>query len=235
MHSRGACSRALSITASHCLCALLPSYPPAFPALSDAVAAGSVARDDVLVCTKVWFDDLGFDKTLTSVSASNARLAADADGAGADVVLIHFPGSIDAVQSPAKNKRLRQESWKALEQLRSQGRVKAIGVSNYVRRHMKELLAGCAIKPDVVQMEIHPFNQQPELVELCRSNGIQVLGFSPLAHGDLPVLTNGVLADIAAAHDKSVAQVVLRWMLQENIVCALARSIHLSHTTSLLV
>ena len=67
------------------------------------------------------------------------------------------------------------------------------------------------------------FKQQRELVELCRSYGIQVLGFSPLAHGDLPVLTNRVLGDIAAAHDKSVPQVVLRWMLQENIVSALTR------------
>jgi diketogulonate reductase-like aldo/keto reductase len=194
-------------------------------ALGDAVAAGIVSRADVLVCTKVWFDDLGYTSTLKSVAASNERLSADVGGA--DVVLIHFPGPNDSVQSPAKNKRLRQESWKALEQLRSEGRVKAIGVSNYVRRHMKELLAGCAVKPDVVELEIHPFNQQPELVALCRSNGIQVIGFSPLAHGDLPVLTNSLLVGIAADHGKSVPQVVLRWMLQENIVSALARPLHL--------
>jgi len=193
-------------------------------ALGDAVAAGIVSRADVILCTKVWFDDMGYASTLKSVAASNERLSADVGGA--DVVLIHFPGPNDSVQSPAKNKRLRQESWKALEQLRSEGRVKAIGVSNYVRRHIKELLAGCAVKPDVVELEIHPFNQQPELVALCRSNGIQVMGFSPLAHGDLPVLTNSVLAGIAADHGRSVPQVVLRWMLQENIVGALARPLH---------
>jgi len=122
------------------------------------------------------------------------------------------------VQSPVKNKKLRQESWKALEKLKLEGTVKAIGVSNYVRRHMKELLSSCSVPPDIVQMEIHPLNQQTELVQLCREKGIQVVGFSPLAHGDLPILKNKVLLDIAAEHSKSAAQVVMRWMLQEGIV-----------------
>ena len=72
-------------------------------AINDAVSEGTVERSDVLVCTKVWFDDLGYDKTIKSVSDSNERLSLE--GPGADLVLIHFPGTIDSVQSPAKNKR----------------------------------------------------------------------------------------------------------------------------------
>ena len=172
-------------------------------AITDAIRDGVVSRADVLVCTKVWFEDLGFDQTIKSVTASNDRLSLGA-GAGADIVLLHFPGLPGPVSS---NRKRRQESWRALEQLRTDGQVRAIGVSNYVRRHMKELLSTCSIPPDVVQMEIHPFNQQPELIELCRSKGIQICGFSPLAHGDLPVLTDPTLGKIAAAYDATVPQV----------------------------
>ncbi|EKX42594.1 hypothetical protein GUITHDRAFT_164052 [Guillardia theta CCMP2712] len=184
-------------------------------ACSRQVASKLLQKSDVKVCSKIWFDDMGYDQTKKAFGLSCSNLNVDDS---LELMLIHFPGTIDTLQSPAKNKKLRSETWRALEDLKMAGKVKHIGVSNYVRRHMKELLASCRIKPDVVQMEIHPYFQQRELVSFCQQQGIQVHASSPLAHGDRQLLQDPTLHKLSSKYKKSVPQVIIRWLLQENIL-----------------
>ena len=124
--------------------------------MDDAVARGAVSRSDVSVCTKIWFDDLGYEPALASAMRSMRRLNREQ----LDLLLIHFPGTIDTVQDPKRNRQLRQETWRALEALQADGRVRRIGVSNWTRRHLRETLASCRVKPQVLQTEVHPRLQQ---------------------------------------------------------------------------
>mmetsp|Transcript_32200 Transcript_32200/g.75870 ORF Transcript_32200/g.75870 Transcript_32200/m.75870 type:complete len:428 (+) Transcript_32200:142-1425(+) len=183
-------------------------------AIRQAEAGGDVKEGEVQAITKVWFEDLGYQATRSSCRASLARLGSSSLGA----VLVHFPGTIDSVQSPGKNKKLRAETWRALEDLKKEGKIRYIGVSNYVRRHLKELLSTCEIRPDIAEMELHPYFQQRELVALCKENGIQVVGFSPFAHGELGVLEDTRIAKLALKHTRTPPQVILKWLLQEGLV-----------------
>eukprot|EP00931_Biecheleriopsis_adriatica_P043630 TRINITY_DN24938_c0_g1_i1.p2 TRINITY_DN24938_c0_g1~~TRINITY_DN24938_c0_g1_i1.p2 ORF type:complete len:173 (-),score=40.27 TRINITY_DN24938_c0_g1_i1:43-561(-) len=121
------------------------------------------------------------------------------------------------LQSPQENQQRRVQTWRAMEDAKAAGMARAIGVANFTRRHLKELLNNCREAPAVLQLEMHPYFQQPEMIELCRSKGLQPMAFSPLAHGELRLLENRVLVDIAKAQGKTPAQVVLRWLLQQDI------------------
>jgi len=177
-----------------------------------ALERAGVARSDVKLVTKVWFDDMG-DAAAAAIRGSLARLRTEY----VDLLLVHFPGSNDAVQSPAANRQRREDTWRALEAAHSSGAARAIGVANYTRRHLKELLGYCRVPPAVNQLEYHPYFQQVDLVDYCVSKGVQPMAFSPLAHGELRLLENRVLRRIADAHGKTPAQVTLRWLLQLGI------------------
>jgi len=181
-------------------------------AVATALEQAKIPRGDVKLVTKVWFDDMG-DKAGAAIQESLARLRTDY----VDVLLVHFPGSIDAVQSPATNRRRREQTWRALESAHKSGVAKTIGVANYTRRHLKELLGYCQVPPAINQLEIHPYFQQVDLVDYCLSKGVQPMAFSALAHGELRLLENTVLQDIATAHNVTAAQVVLCWHLQRGI------------------
>jgi len=92
-----------------------------------------------------------------------------------DLLLMHFPGSIDAVQSPARNRQLRELTWRAMESAQAAGKARAIGVANFTRRHLKELLPSCKTRPAVNQIEVHPWRQLPEVVEYHRRHGIATM------------------------------------------------------------
>jgi methylglyoxal/glyoxal reductase len=159
-----------------------------------------VSRNQLFITTKVWNADHGYDSTLRAFEVSRKKLGLEI----LDLYLIHWP---------VKGKY--RETWRAFEKLYKDGRVRAIGVSNFHVHHLRDLMGGCEIVPMVDQVEFHPLLSQKAIREFCRENGIQFEAWSPLMHGHLE---STVLADIARLLGKSPAQVLLRWDLQHEVV-----------------
>ncbi|WP_069170112.1 aldo/keto reductase [Streptomyces griseus] len=164
-----------------------------------ALADSGLPRDDLFVTTKVWNSDQGYDATLAAFDTSLGKLGLD----HVDLYLVHWP-------SPARG--LYPETWRALEKLAAEGRIRAAGVSNFQPAHLHRLTEGSSLVPAVNQIELHPGLQQAELRALHARYGIVTEAWSPLAQGAL--LDDEVLVTIAGRHGKSPAQVVLRWHLQ---------------------
>lgn len=164
-----------------------------------ALASSGIPREELFVTTKLWNDDQGYDATLRAFDTSLAALGLD----HVDLYLIHWP-------APAQD--LYRESWRAVEKLVADGRVRTAGVSNFGPAHLRRLLDGASLVPAVNQIELHPGLQQAELRALHAELGIATEAWSPLAQG--AVLEEDALTGIAARHGKSPAQVVLRWHLQ---------------------
>ncbi|MEO6789985.1 MAG: aldo/keto reductase [Ornithinibacter sp.] len=169
-----------------------------------ALAASDVPRDEVFVTTKVWNDDHGRDKTLAAFDASMERLGLDT----LDLFLIHWP-------APAQD--LFVETWRALQQLRDDGRVRAIGTCNFHAEHLQRLHDETGEWPSINQVELHPYLQQAPLRAFHEQRGIVTESWSPLASGK-KVLDDPVIASIAAAHDATPAQVVIAWHLALDLV-----------------
>jgi len=170
--------------------------------------ASGVPRAEVFVTTKLWNDDQGYDSTLRAFDASLDRLGLDY----VDLYLLHWP---------VAGKRL--DSWKALERLHSEKRARAIGVSNFMSRHLDELMTSATVLPAVNQIEVSPFLQQRETRAFCRRQGIVVEAYSPLTRGQR--LDHPVVMATAARARRSAAQVLLRWALQHGLV-VLPKSSH---------
>lgn len=169
--------------------------------LKRAFAEGQLKRQDVFVTTKLWNSEHGYDRALKAFEHSIGALGLEQ----LDLYLIHWP-----VKSG------RRESWRALERLLAEGRVRAIGVSNYTRRHLEELLGHAKTVPAVNQIELHPFGQQRDTVACCRAHGIAVTAYSPLTKGHK--LDDPDLCAVAKAAGRSPAQVLIRWSLQRDFV-----------------
>ncbi|ASS89329.1 glyoxal reductase [Aeribacillus pallidus] len=166
-----------------------------------AIKESGIPREELFITTKVWNDDQGYDSTLKAFDDSLNRLGLDY----LDLYLIHWPVS-------GKYK----ETWKALERLYKDGRVRAIGVCNFHVHHLEDLLQSAEIKPMVNQVEFHPRLTQEELRKYCKEQNIQFEAWSPLMRGGL--LDNETLAEIAEKYNKTIAQVILRWDLQHEVV-----------------
>ncbi|MFJ5831873.1 aldo/keto reductase [Streptomyces sp. NPDC093089] len=164
-----------------------------------ALAASGLPRDELFVTTKLWNADQGYDATLRAFDASLDKLGLD----HVDLYLIHWP-------TPARDLYL--DSWRAIERLAAEGRVRAAGVSNFQPDHLRRLMEDATPTPAVNQVELHPGLQQAELRAFHAGHGIVTEAWSPLAQG--AVLGERVLTDLAARYGKSPAQVVLRWHLQ---------------------
>lgn len=165
-----------------------------------AMRNSGIPRDEIFITSKVWMDSLGYEKTIASYEQSIADLEVDY----LDLLLIHWP------------RPLGPESWKALETLYKEKRVRAIGVSNYNIRLLKELMEGLEIVPAVNQIELHPRLQQKELLAFCSDNDIVVEAWAPIMKGkvtDIPLLN-----EIGRKYGKSAVQVTLRWHLQNGVV-----------------
>ncbi|CAL1138577.1 unnamed protein product [Cladocopium goreaui] len=187
-------------------------------ALSAAFAEGRVKRDEVFVTTKVWPANYGYKKTIESVKESAKKLGLES----IDLVLPHWPGIGTEIELAQQNAILRQQTWKALEDLQRDGLVKQIGVSNYNERHLGELLDYAQIRPMASQFEIHPFNTREKLVQMCQDLGIRVNGYSPLGGKGNPnqvtdqLLQMPFLEEMASVYGKTPAQLILRWHLQRD-------------------
>ncbi|MED3561795.1 aldo/keto reductase [Bacillus xiapuensis] len=169
-----------------------------------AIKASSVPRENLFITTKVWNSDQGYENTLRAFDESLVRLGLDY----VDLYLIHWP-------TPQFDQYV--DTYKALEKLYHDGRVKAIGVCNFEIEHLERLLKECEVKPVLNQVECHPFHAQPELKDFCAKHDIFVEAWSPLEQGG-EVLKDEVIQKIAEAHRKTPAQVVLRWHLQNNTI-----------------
>lgn len=165
-----------------------------------AIADVSVPREELFITTKVWNAEQGYDSTLAAFEESRRKLGIEI----IDLYLIHWP---------VKGKY--KETWRALEQLYKDGKVRAIGVCNFHVHHLEDLLQDAEIKPMVNQVEYHPLLAQTELRQFCQDQGIVLEAWSPLMQGnlDLPQLN-----ELAVKYGKTPAQIVLRWDLQNGVI-----------------
>ncbi len=171
--------------------------------VGQGIKESGVARDELFITTKVWNSEQGYDNTLQAFETSLNKLGLDY----LDLYLIHWPG-LDSSKF--------KDTWKALEKLYKDGRVRAIGVSNFHVHHLQELIKDAEVKPMVNQVEFHPHLTQRELLAYCQSEGIQLEAWSPLKQGQL--LSDPTINEIAEKHQKSPAQIILRWDLQNKVV-----------------
>jgi len=166
-----------------------------------AIKDCATPREEIFLTTKVWNTDQGYDSTIRAFNASLERLGQEY----VDLYLVHWP-----VQG------LYRDTWRALEYLYQQQRVRAIGVSNFLVHHLKDLLQHCEIKPMVNQVEFHPRLLQPTLLDFCRSEEIQLEAWGPIMRGKAAELPP--LVSIGEKYRKSPFQVALRWDLQHQVV-----------------
>ncbi|MCC5467299.1 aldo/keto reductase [Pelosinus baikalensis] len=169
--------------------------------IKEGLQEAGIAREDLFVTSKVWNADQGYDSTLEAYQTSLKKLDLDY----LDLYLIHWP---------VKGKY--KDTWRALERIYHEGRVRAIGVSNFHVHHLKDVFQGSTIKPMINQVEFHPRLIQKELRAFCKEQGIQFEAWSPLMQGKL--LDNPTLQGIADKYGKSIAQVIIRWDLQNDVV-----------------
>jgi len=165
------------------------------------VRQSDVRREDVFVTTKLWNTDQGYDSTLRAFEKSRKEMGFEY----LDLYLVHWP-----VQSKFK------DSWRAMEYLYRQGLVKAIGVSNFLKHHLLELMETAEIVPMVNQMEFHPYLVQRELMDFCAANSIQYEAWAPLMQGRITEVET--LQRLAEKYKKDPVQIVLRWNLQKGVV-----------------
>lgn len=169
--------------------------------VGQAIAKSGVPREEIFITTKVWNDRQGFDETLAAFEESRRKLGVDV----IDLYLIHWPVT-------GKHK----DTWRALEKLYHDGKVRAIGVSNYLVRHLEELLIDAKVVPTVNQMEYHPWLQQPDLHSYCKQNNIQLEAWSPLTRGRM--FDDPRLVKLSDKYRKSPAQILIRWDIQKGVV-----------------
>ena len=169
----------------------------------------NIKREDLFITTKVWNSDQGYEETLKAFEASLQRLNLDY----IDLYLIHWPNT--------KNMATTFETWKALEKLYNDKKVRAIGVCNFEKHHLEELEQISTVTPMVNQIEIHPYNQQLELRKYCESKNIIVESWSPLIQGNV---NDTLIVELAEKYKKSPAQIILKWHLQ-NWLLPLTKSI----------
>lgn len=169
--------------------------------VGQGIRESQVPREAVFVVSKVWNSDQGYDSTLKAFDASLERLEMDY----LDLYLIHWPkGDVS------------KDTWKALERLYKEKRVRAIGVSNFLKHQLEDLLPTVEIVPMVNQMEFHPYLVQQDLVDYCQQHKIQYEAWSPMMQGNIFDLD--ILKELASKYQKTVAQIVLRWDLQKGVV-----------------
>lgn len=171
-------------------------------AVGAAIRAAGVAREQLFVTSKLWVSDTGYERTKQAFERSRQRLQLDY----LDLYLIHQPyGDVHG-------------SWRAMQELQAEGRIRAIGVSNFQPDRMMDLILHHEVRPAINQIETHPFCQQVEAQRFLQANGVQIQSWGPFAEGRNNLFQNEVLRSVGAKHGRSVAQVVLRWLLERGVI-----------------
>lgn len=171
-------------------------------AVGRAIKRSGVAREELFITTKLWVQDAGYERTKNAFKKSLERLQLDY----LDLYLIHQPfGDVHG-------------SWRAMEELYREGKVRAIGVSNFHEDRLIDLIIHNEVVPAVNQVETHPFNQQIENSKFMKDSNVQIESWAPFAEGKNNLFQNELLVSIAEKYNKSVAQVVLRWLTQREVV-----------------
>lgn len=171
-------------------------------AVGRAIKRSGVPREEVFITTKLWIQDAGYENSKQAFAKSLERLQVDY----IDLYLIHQPfGDVYG-------------SWRAMEEMYREGKIKAIGVSNFQMDRLVDLMAHNKVVPTVNQIETHPFCQQVESAEFLKANNVQIESWAPFAEGRNDIFQNEVLVSIAEKYNKSVAQVILRWLIQRGVV-----------------
>ena len=179
-------------------------------AVGRAIKRSGVPREEIFITTKLWIQDAGYENAKNAFAKSLARLQVDY----IDLYLIHQPfGDVYG-------------SWRAMEELYVQGKIRAIGVSNFYPDRLVDLINHNKIVPAVNQIETHPFCQQIESHNLMGENNVQIMSWGPFAEGKNNMFQNETLVAIAEKYNKSVAQVILRWLTQRRIV-VIPKSVHI--------
>jgi 2,5-diketo-D-gluconate reductase A len=171
-------------------------------AVGRAIKRSDVPREELFITTKLWVQDAGYESTKKAFAKSLERLQLDY----LDLYLIHQPfGDVHG-------------SWRAMEELYREGKIKAIGVSNFHPDRLIDLIIHNEVIPAVNQVETHPFNQQIESAQFMKENNVQIQSWGPFAEGKNEIFQNDVLVSIAEKHNKSVAQVILRWLTLRGVI-----------------
>ena len=178
-------------------------------AVGKAIKRSGVPREEIFVTTKIWVQDAGYESAKKAFEKSLAKLQLDY----LDLYLIHQPfGDVYG-------------SWRAMEELYRDGKIRAIGVSNFQPDRLMDLIVHNTVVPAVNQIETHPFNQQIETQKFLQQYGVQIESWGPFAEGKNRIFENDALLSIAGKHHKSVAQTILRWLIQRNVV-VIPKSVH---------
>lgn len=179
-------------------------------AVGNAIRKSGIAREEVFISSKVWIQDKGYEKTMESFEKTLENLQTDY----LDLYLIHMPyGDYHG-------------SWRAMEELNHSGKIKAIGVCNFLEDRLVDLILTHNVVPAVNQIEMHPFCQQKELRGVMQKYNIKTMAWAPFAEGNNGIFTNQTLSEIGEKYGKSPAQVTLRWLRQNDII-TIPKSVHL--------
>ncbi|MGR3742314.1 aldo/keto reductase [Companilactobacillus sp. DQM5] len=177
--------------------------------LGQAIKESGLAREELFITSKVWNADHGYEETKSAFEKTMKKLDLDY----LDLYLIHWPSDNYV------------ETWKAMEEFYKEGRIKSIGVSNFQIHHLQDLMSKTDVVPAVDQVETHPYFQQDELREFLLKNNIAHEAWGPLGHGKNDLFTDPILTKISESHNKTVAQVILRWHIQRNTI-VFPKSVH---------
>ena len=171
-------------------------------AVGNAIKRSGVAREELFITTKLWIQDAGYERTKPAFERSLQRLQLEY----LDLYLIHQPfGDVYG-------------AWRAMEELHREGRIRAIGVSNFQPDRLMDLIVHNQVVPAVNQIETHPFNQQIETQKFLQENTVQIESWGPFAEGQHNIFQHELLRSIADKHQKTVAQIILRWLTQRGVV-----------------
>ena len=171
-------------------------------AVGNAIKRSGIPREELFVTTKLWLQDAGYEHTKKAFEKSLRRLQLDT----LDLYLIHQPlGDVHG-------------AWRAMEELYREGRIRAIGVSNFQPDRIMDLIVHNEVVPAVNQIETHPFHQQIEMQKFLQENNVQIESWGPFAEGKHNIFQNELLLSIATRHNKTVAQVILRWLTQRGVI-----------------